>query len=144
MHAGGWVVVGLPELDVRLGDIVRLVLFEWKDLELPLLRWYHCVCSASLLDNMRSQLVCMLSVNASFYLVFIDLRPSPDPPLQAVTGKTRASIQAEVCASGMTWGTFKPLLAEAVVEHLEPIQVRQPTRDEGGATGFCAPPPLPR
>ena len=25
---------------------------------------------------------------------------------------------------GMQWGTFKPLLAEAIVQHLDPIQTR--------------------
>ena len=41
---------------------------------------------------------------------------------QAVTGKTREEIELEV--SAMQWGGFKPLLGEAVVEHLTPIQDR--------------------
>ena len=39
---------------------------------------------------------------------------------QAVTSKSKEAILQEV--SGMNWGTFKPLLADAVVAHLEPIQ----------------------
>lgn len=35
---------------------------------------------------------------------------------QAVTGKTREEVALEV--QGMSWGTFKPLLADATVEHL--------------------------
>ncbi len=35
---------------------------------------------------------------------------------QAVTGKTREEVSLEV--QDMSWGTFKPLLAEATVEHL--------------------------
>jgi len=38
------------------------------------------------------------------------------------SGKTRADIEEEV--KDMTWGDFKPVLAEAIVEHLEPIQKR--------------------
>ncbi len=37
-------------------------------------------------------------------------------------GKTKESIMKEV--EGMNWGAFKPLLADAVVAHLEPIQKR--------------------
>lgn len=33
-----------------------------------------------------------------------------------MTGKTREEISLEV--QDMSWGTFKPLLAEATVEHL--------------------------
>jgi tryptophanyl-tRNA synthetase len=39
---------------------------------------------------------------------------------QAVTGRNREEILTEV--SEMSWGTFKPILADAVVAHLEPIQ----------------------
>ena len=39
-----------------------------------------------------------------------------------VTGKNRDEIATEV--SDMSWGTFKPLLAEAMVEHLRPYQDR--------------------
>lgn len=42
--------------------------------------------------------------------------------LQAVTGQSRAQIQATV--SEMNWGTFKPLLADSVIAHLSPIQRR--------------------
>lgn len=40
----------------------------------------------------------------------------------AVTGKSRETILEE--AQDMNWGQFKPLLADAVVEHLSPIQRR--------------------
>jgi len=42
--------------------------------------------------------------------------------VQPSEGKSKEEIREEV--KDMTWGEFKPLLAEAVVEHLEPIQVR--------------------
>jgi tryptophanyl-tRNA synthetase len=38
------------------------------------------------------------------------------PHVQAVTGKSREEIVAEV--SRMSWGQFKPLLTDAVVAHL--------------------------
>lgn len=41
---------------------------------------------------------------------------------QLMTGKTREAV-AEQCAE-MSWGQFKPMLAEALVEHLAPIQKR--------------------
>lgn len=41
---------------------------------------------------------------------------------QLVTGKEKEDVIAEV--SDMNWGKFKPLLADAVVEHLRPIQER--------------------
>lgn len=41
---------------------------------------------------------------------------------QLVTGKTKDEVQSE-CHS-MRWGTFKPVLSEALVEHLKPIQSR--------------------
>lgn len=41
---------------------------------------------------------------------------------KAVSGKSRESILAEV--GSMKWGQFKPVLAEAVVEHVKPIQTR--------------------
>ncbi len=41
---------------------------------------------------------------------------------QRVTGKSRQQIESE-CAS-MRWSQFKPLLAEAVIDHLAPIQHR--------------------
>jgi tryptophanyl-tRNA synthetase len=39
---------------------------------------------------------------------------------RSVTAKTRDEIADEV--KDMSWGAFKPILADAVVEHLEPIQ----------------------
>ena len=41
---------------------------------------------------------------------------------KAVTGKTKEEILEEV--KDMAWGEFKPLLADALIEHLEPIQTR--------------------
>lgn len=41
---------------------------------------------------------------------------------QLVTGKSREEVQAECGA--MRWGDFKPVLADAVVAHLEPVQRR--------------------
>lgn len=42
---------------------------------------------------------------------------------QAVTGKTRDEIALEV--QDMSWGTFKPLLAEATVEYLVSGEISQ-------------------
>lgn len=39
---------------------------------------------------------------------------------QVFGGKNKETIASEV--KDMTWGTFKPLLAEAIIEHLRPIQ----------------------
>lgn len=39
-----------------------------------------------------------------------------------VTGKSKDDIASEV--ADMSWGQFKPVLAEAVVEHLRPFQAR--------------------
>ncbi len=41
---------------------------------------------------------------------------------QAVSGKSRESILTEV--QDMSWGQFKPVLADAVVEHISPIQTK--------------------
>ena len=41
---------------------------------------------------------------------------------QAVTGMERDAILAEV--GDLSWGGFKPRLADAVVAHLEPIQLK--------------------
>ncbi|XP_013635908.1 PREDICTED: tryptophan--tRNA ligase, chloroplastic/mitochondrial isoform X1 [Brassica oleracea var. oleracea] len=41
---------------------------------------------------------------------------------QIVSGKTKEEVMEE--CKDMSWGTFKPLLKDAVVEHLSPIQVR--------------------
>ncbi|KAF3446726.1 hypothetical protein FNV43_RR11906 [Rhamnella rubrinervis] len=41
---------------------------------------------------------------------------------QLLSGRTKEEI-AEEC-QGMNWGTFKPLLTDALVDHLHPIQVR--------------------
>lgn len=39
-----------------------------------------------------------------------------------MSGKTKEEVAAE-CAS-MRWGDFKPILADATIAHLEPIQVQ--------------------
>ncbi|CAN0907292.1 Tryptophan--tRNA ligase, chloroplastic/mitochondrial [Linum grandiflorum] len=41
---------------------------------------------------------------------------------QLVSGKTKEEVSLE-CQS-MNWGTFKPILTEALIEHLHPIQAR--------------------
>ncbi|CAM9685522.1 unnamed protein product [Chrysoparadoxa australica] len=41
---------------------------------------------------------------------------------QAVTGMTQDEVMADV--EGLTWGTFKPRLADACVSHLSPMQQR--------------------
>lgn len=41
---------------------------------------------------------------------------------QLVSGQTKEQVAAE--CEAMRWGQFKPLLADAVIEHLEPIQQR--------------------
>ncbi|CAH2060645.1 unnamed protein product [Thlaspi arvense] len=41
---------------------------------------------------------------------------------QIVSGKTKEEVMEE--CKDMSWGTFKPLLADAVIEHLSPIQLR--------------------
>ena len=42
---------------------------------------------------------------------------------EAMTGQTKEQVAAEIeMMEG--WGTFKPLLADAIVAHLEPIQTR--------------------
>ncbi|KAH9761335.1 Tryptophanyl-tRNA synthetase [Citrus sinensis] len=41
---------------------------------------------------------------------------------QLISGKTKGEV-AEECQN-MNWGTFKPLLTDALIEHLHPIQVR--------------------
>lgn len=50
---------------------------------------------------------------------------------QAVTGKDKESIILEV--GNMSWGSFKPLLIDAVIDHLSPIQTKykQVMADEG-------------
>lgn len=42
---------------------------------------------------------------------------------QLASGKSKEEVAAE-CAA-LRWGGFKPLLADALVEHLRPIQVRR-------------------
>jgi len=39
-----------------------------------------------------------------------------------MTGMSKEEVAAEA-ASWVGWGTFKPLLADAIVAHLEPLQV---------------------
>lgn len=41
---------------------------------------------------------------------------------QAVTGMTREEVLADVADD--KWGTFKPKLADALIAHLEPVQLR--------------------
>ncbi|VVB09026.1 unnamed protein product [Arabis nemorensis] len=41
---------------------------------------------------------------------------------QIVSGKTKEEVMEE--CKDMSWGTFKPLLADALIEHLNPIQIR--------------------
>ncbi len=50
---------------------------------------------------------------------------------------THACCQDEVLAEcgPMRWGAFKPLLADAVVEHLRPLQVRVRAGVEGWRPG---------
>ena len=57
---------------------------------------------------------------------------------ELVTGKTREEVEAEV--ADMRWGAFKPLLADAVVAHLEPIQQRyaEVTADPAYLDGILA------
>ena len=61
----------------------------------------------------------------------VGIAPSPDRPeatnllniYQAVQpGRSREDILSEV--KDMSWGEFKPVLAEAIVDHLQPIQER--------------------
>mmetsp|Transcript_37292 Transcript_37292/g.87191 ORF Transcript_37292/g.87191 Transcript_37292/m.87191 type:complete len:287 (-) Transcript_37292:566-1426(-) len=42
---------------------------------------------------------------------------------EAMTGQTREQVAAEA-ATWVGWGTFKPLLADAIIAHLEPVQKR--------------------
>jgi tryptophanyl-tRNA synthetase len=41
---------------------------------------------------------------------------------QIVSGKKKEEVMEE--CKDMSWGTFKPLLADALIEHLSPIQAR--------------------
>ncbi|EOA27224.1 hypothetical protein CARUB_v10023333mg [Capsella rubella] len=41
---------------------------------------------------------------------------------QIVSGKTKEKVKEE--CKDLSWGTFKPLLADALIEHLSPIQAR--------------------
>merc|ERR1712228_121913 len=42
---------------------------------------------------------------------------------EAMTGQTREQV-AEEASAWVGWGTFKPLLADALIPHLEPLQKR--------------------
>jgi tryptophanyl-tRNA synthetase len=42
---------------------------------------------------------------------------------EAMTGKSREEVAAEA-ASWAGWGEFKPILADAIIDHLEPVQTR--------------------
>lgn len=41
---------------------------------------------------------------------------------QLATGKDKEGVLADV--EGLNWGGFKPLLADALIAHLEPIQTK--------------------
>ncbi|KAL9230800.1 hypothetical protein vseg_006104 [Gypsophila vaccaria] len=41
---------------------------------------------------------------------------------QLVTGKTKEEVASE--CQDMSWGTFKPLITDALIDHLQPIQTR--------------------
>jgi len=59
-------------------------------------------------------------------VMYADDRPEANNLLgiyEAMTGMTREEVAAEA-ATWVGWGTFKPLLADAIVAHLEPIQAR--------------------
>ncbi len=69
--------------------------------------------------------LCLISVSGRT----AQLCPTCEPPLrvcrtrpQLSTGRTKAEVAAEVAS--MRWGDFKPKLADALVEHLRPIQTR--------------------
>ena len=59
---------------------------------------------------------------------------------QLATGMTREEVERECVGSGMRWGDFKPRLAEAMVEHLRPMQERytELRADEGTLDGVLA------
>ena len=59
-------------------------------------------------------------------VMYADDRPEANNLLgiyEAMTGMTREEV-ADEAASYVGWGTFKPLLADAIVAHLEPLQSR--------------------
>ena len=58
--------------------------------------------------------------------MYDDSRPEANNLLgiyEAMTGKTRDEVAAEV-GELAGWGEFKPLLTEATIAHLEPLQKR--------------------
>merc|ERR1719384_1515891 len=52
---------------------------------------------------------------ANLLSIYLAVQPTKD-------GKSKEEIAEEVI--DMTWGEFKPILADAIVNHLEPIQKR--------------------
>ena len=59
-------------------------------------------------------------------VMYADDRPEANNLLgiyEAMTGMTKEQV-ADEAATWVGWGTFKPLLADAIVAHLEPIQAR--------------------
>jgi len=59
-------------------------------------------------------------------VMYADDRPEANNLLgiyEAMTGMTKEQV-AEEAATWVGWGTFKPLLADAIVAHLEPIQAK--------------------
>jgi len=58
---------------------------------------------------------------------------------EAMTGMTKEQVAAEA-ATWTGWGTFKPLLADAIISHLEPIQQRykEITEDKEYVTSVLA------
>ena len=58
-----------------------------------------------------------------------------EPAPQQMSGKTKEEVAAE-CAS-MRWGEFKPVLTDACIAHLEPIQVRCISASFAGIHTVC-------
>ena len=59
-------------------------------------------------------------------VMYADDRPEANNLLgiyEAMTGMTKEQV-ADEAASWVGWGTFKPLLADAIIAHLEPIQTK--------------------
>ena len=59
-------------------------------------------------------------------LSYDDARPEANNLLgiyEAMTGRTREQVAEEIATLG-GWGDFKPLLTEACISHLEPVQKR--------------------
>lgn len=54
---------------------------------------------------------------------------------QLSTGKSKEDVLKDV--EGLNWGGFKPLLADALIAHLEPIQNRCTADAAGRAVVWC-------